>query len=187
LENKGYIVGKPGGKMEERSKRLSLPIKILIGILVLFLALQFIRPAPNRSTGVQTGALGMRYPVPADVNDILRRSCFDCHSNNTSYPWYSYVEPIGWWLNGHIADAKAELNFDEFLSYHPSRQIRKFESIKTEVEEGKMPLPSYTLIHTSASLTPAERSLIVNWANAMQDTMKDRYPIDSLQRPPRTM
>jgi hypothetical protein len=176
----------PGGRnVAEMRKWRVIAGRIAIGLIVVFVILQFIRPPGNLSDGNSPSAIQTRYPVPSNVHEILKRSCYDCHSNNTVYPWYSYVEPVGWFLNSDITKGKGELNFDEFASYPAFRQIRKFAAIREEVEEGKMPLPAYTLIHNSAVLSPEQKGVIIRWAEAMQDTMKARYPADSLKRPPR--
>lgn len=171
--------------MAKKRKGLVIAGRILIVALVVFIVLQFIRPPGNQSMGASANAIETRYPVPPEIHALLRRSCYDCHSNNTAYPWYSYVQPIGWFLNNHISEGKKELNFDEFVSYPTFRQYRKFESIRQQVEDGKMPLPSYTIIHLSSALSPDDRGRIIQWVQAMEDTMKARYPADSLKRPVR--
>ena len=171
--------------MSEKRKVLVIAYRILIVLVVIFVILQFIRPPRNQSAGESENAIQTKYPVPADLHDLLRRSCYDCHSNNTVYPWYSHVEPVGWFLNNDITKGKGELNFDEFTSYTAFRQYRRFEAIRQQIEDGKMPLPSYTLIHQSAILSSEDKTLLLRWIQAMEDTMKARYPADSLRRPPR--
>ena len=171
--------------MAEKRKVFVILGRILIVGLVIFVILQFIRPPGNRSEGDSPTAIQTRYPVPPDVHQLLKRSCYDCHSNNTVYPWYSYVQPVGWFLNSDITEGKMELNFDEFASYPAYRAIRRFGAIRQQIEDGKMPLSNYTLLHGSAILTPDEKSKIIHWVEAMQDTMKLRFPPDSLKRPQR--
>jgi hypothetical protein len=171
--------------MAENRKWLVVARRIAIVFVVIFVVIQFIRPHENRLVGDSPTAIETRYPVPADVHQLLERSCYDCHSNNTFYPWYSYVEPVGWFLSNDITEGKRELNFDEFASYPAYRQIRKFAAIHQELEEGNMPLPAYTLIHRSAVLSPEQKGQIILWVQAMEDTMKLRYPPDSLKRPPK--
>jgi hypothetical protein len=175
----------PGDRnMADKRKWRVIAGRVAIVLIVIFVILQFIRPPRNLSVGNSPSAIQTRFPVPSNVHEILKRSCYDCHSNNTVYPWYSYVEPVGWFLNSDITEGKGELNFDEFASYPAFRQIRKFAAIREELEEGKMPLPAYTLIHLSAILSPEQKGVIMHWAEAMQDTIKARYPADSLKRPP---
>lgn len=147
---------------------------------------QFIRPARNRRM-TDEAPIASKFPVPANVDSILKRSCYDCHSNQTVYPWYAEVQPVGWWLQSHINDGKRQVNFDEYASYRTFRQFRKFHDIKEQLDEDEMPLPSYLFIHRYARLSAEEKTLLVEWSEAMQDSMKAWYPADSLrrQRPPR--
>ena len=156
--------------------------RVLLVLGGLFVVLQFVRPSKNASDGNSPNEIGTKFNVPQDVQTVLQTSCYDCHSNTTRYPWYAEVQPVGWWLNDHIQDAKRELNFSEFGSYRLRRQYRKFEDISGEVGEGKMPLPAYLIIHTDAKLSQAQKERLVSWANAMRDSMKAMYPVDSLER-----
>ena len=108
-------------------------------------------------------------PVPDDVQGILKKSCYDCHSNNTRYPWYSYVQPMGWWLAHHIKEGKAELNLSEFAEYSLRRQQSKLKAIAGSIENDEMPLSSYTLIHTGAKLSPTEKELLLDWVPKPKD------------------
>ncbi len=160
-------------------------VKIGAGMLAIALiGVQFVRPEKNLSDALPAAGITSRFPVPDTVLRILRRSCFDCHSDNTVYPWYASVEPVGWWLNSHIRDGKRNLDFDEFASYRPMRQFIKFRQIVSQIQRDEMPLPSYLLIHRYAVLSAAEKDTLLQWARAMMDTMKARYPADSLERRP---
>ena len=120
------------------------------------------------------------YPYPDSVKQLLQTSCYDCHSNNTTYPWYSKLQPVDWWLDHHVTEGKRELNFNEFASYSLRKQYGKLKKIGDEVKEGGMPLSSYTLIHTYAKLDDQQKNTIINWANSVRDSMKNKYPADSL-------
>src|SRR3990170_2982997 len=97
--------------------------KVLIGLLIVFVAIQFIQPARNsKQQGIASG-ITTQYNMPSNVEGLLRTACYDCHSNNTRYPWYANIQPMGWLLADHIKDGKAELNFDEFGSYPKRRQL----------------------------------------------------------------
>ena len=160
--------------------------KILIGLGIVLIIIQFIRPKKNVSTEVAQDFTAM-YEVPTEVANLLKVSCFDCHSNNTEYPWYSNVEPVGWWLNGHIKDGKRGLNFSEFTSLPLFVQNRKFDEIIEHIKEKEMPLPYYTMLglHPEAKLSDGQRTLIMDWARAQMDYLKDTYPADSLAVPQR--
>ena len=142
--------------------------KILIGLLVVLVLIQFIRPAKNISEIPSTNDIRVHYSVPANVESILKRSCYDCHSNNTSYPWYANIQPLGWWLNNHIVEGKAELNFSEFATYKPKKAAHKLEETAEMVEHGEMPLSSYTVIHKNAILSKEDAAVIISWATDLQ-------------------
>jgi hypothetical protein len=155
--------------------------RLLILIVVLLVLIQFYpKAAKNISETASANDITTKYPVPDSVQSILKASCYDCHSNNTVYPWYSKLQPISWWLNSHIVDGKRALNFSEFTSYPVKKQYKRLKNMNDEVKSGDMPLESYTLIHTYAKFNDVQKSSIANWVNALQDTMKAHYPIDSL-------
>jgi hypothetical protein len=139
--------------------------KILLGLLIVLVGIQFIHPARNHGEAETPQDITHAVQVPAEIGNVLSTSCYDCHSNHTAYPWYSYLNPVGWWLNGHIKDGKEELNFSEFATYDAERMDHKLEEIAEEVEEGHMPLPAYLWLHTDAKLSEAQIQSIVTWAN----------------------
>ncbi|WP_199119403.1 heme-binding domain-containing protein [Pedobacter sp. ASV28] len=141
--------------------------KLLLVLVLILLGIQLFRPEKNISIAVPAQAISPTL-VPMQVGTILKTSCYDCHSNNTSYPWYSHIQPIAWWLNSHIKDGKRHLNFDEFESYPIVKQKKKLGEIAATVKSEEMPLSSYTLIHRNASLSKAEQQIIVNWANHLK-------------------
>lgn len=133
---------------------------LIVGILI---GIQFLRIEKNTSTEKSADYISAKFEVPADVEDILKTACYDCHSNNTVYPWYSNIQPVGWWLNHHVEEGKHELNFDEFASYKPKRQLHKIEEMEEMVMEGEMPLSSYTLMHGDARLSNEQKQLLKEW------------------------
>lgn len=152
-------------------------------LLILFIIIQFFHPKKNISSGPQPNYIGNNFPVPDNVKAILAKACNDCHSNNTRYPWYAKVQPIHWWLNKHIVEGKREINYDEFTNRSLRFQYHKMEETIEMVKEGKMPLNSYTWTHKDAKLTQEEKTTLTNWAQSIQDSMKAKYPMDSLVRP----
>lgn len=156
--------------------------KILLVLLAGIIIIQFIHPKKNRAAGVQPNHIGHTLPVPADVKLILEKACNDCHSNNTRYPWYSKMQPVDWWLNNHVVDGKKHLNFDEYTNRSLRFQYHKLEEIAEQVKEGEMPLDSYTWTHKDAILTESEKQTLIRWADGLRDSLKARYPIDSLIR-----
>lgn len=154
--------------------------KILIGLLVVFVIMQFIRPEKNLSAD-KTKDITTLYPMPDSVQVIVNKACADCHSNKTQYPWYANVQPLYFWLDHHIQEGKREINFNEFASYRIGKQNHKLKEVIEQIEEGEMPLASYTLIHKEAKLTELEKATLVNWCKNVMDTIKATYPEDSLK------
>lgn len=140
-------------------------------LLAAFVLLQFIRPARNGSGQVLPTDLTEIYSVPSNVQAILKNSCYDCHSNNTRYPWYVNIQPIGWLLAKHIKDGKNELNFSNFGAYSTRRQLSKLRSVENSIEDGTMPLSSYTLLHNDAKLTKDEKALLIAWSTRLKDSL----------------
>ncbi len=155
------------------SPRLNRILKItLLVSAVALVGAQFVRPARNHAPGAPgQDDLTVLRPPTAEVKAIIERACYDCHSNHTRYPWYAEVQPIGWWLANHVKEGKAHLNFSTFGTYPTKRQTRKLEELIEEVEEGKMPLPSYKLTHADARLTPAEIKALTDWAASVRENL----------------
>ena len=145
--------------------------RLYLVLLLLFVAIQFIHPGHNLSPGPGPNDIAAHNPVPPEVSQLLQVACYDCHSNNTRYPWYASVQPVGWWLAGHIHDAKRHLNFSEFDGYSPQLAAKKLDLAMTEVREHDMPLHSYTLIHADARLTPEDVKLFCDWAEATRQRL----------------
>lgn len=157
--------------------------KILIVVALVLVVIQFIRPEKNVS-GENTFAIQTKYEVPVEVDQVLEAACYDCHSNQTRYPWYAEVQPVAWWLANHVNEGKGEVNYSEFTNRPLAWQNHKLEETIEMVKEGEMPLPSYTWfgLHADANLTDAQRLLITNWAQQQMDYLKATYPADSLVR-----
>lgn len=153
-----------------------------IALLAIFVMIQFIRPPKNASAESPVHDIGTTYSIPPEIATILRTSCYNCHSNNTVYPWYAHIQPAGWFLNGHIQDGKHELNFSDFALYSARRQYIKLGQIAKEIEEEEMPLPSYLLIHWDAKLSDEQRQDLIAWTEALRETIRSIYPPDSLVR-----
>lgn len=153
--------------------------KILYGLGILLLILQFIRP-PKNNSGDHTHAVSTRYATSPEVEQLLKVACNDCHSNTTVYPWYSNIQPLGWWLYQHVKEGKQHLNFSEFTKRRVAVQNHKFEEIIEMVKEKEMPLGSYTWIHREAALTDVQRQTLVQWAQTHMDFLRVQYPPDSL-------
>lgn len=160
--------------------------KIIVGLIVVLIAIQFVPTEKNLSND-NTYAIETKYEVPADVKVLLENACNDCHSNKSTYPWYSSVQPVGFWLDHHVNDGKKHLNFAAFTKMPIAVQNHKLEEVVEQVEEGEMPMPSYTYfgLHSNAKLSEADRSKIINWAKSQMAMLKATYPADSLKMKPR--
>jgi len=147
--------------------------KILFVLLAAIIIIQFIRPAKNLSTAAPTQDISVVYPVPDSVHRILAKACYDCHSNDTRYPWYANIQPVYWWMNNHIIEGKRHLNFDEFAAQPAQKQAKWIRHIYEQVDSNEMPLDSYTWIHKDAILTNEEKALVSNWAKAIYAQIPD--------------
>ena len=137
--------------------------KILIGLVVILVAIQFI---PVEKTNP---------PVTQDINPpenismILKTSCYDCHSNETNWPWYAYVAPVSFFVTEDVNEGRKRLNFSEWDKYDDKRRSKKLDGVKELVEKGVMPLSSYTLLHTDAKITPDKVKAIEDWLKSVDD------------------
>lgn len=148
---------------------------VLLVLLIIFVLIQFIRPTKNQSTGQElTTDIARIYVIPKDVQTILRNACYDCHSNNTQYPWYVNIEPVGWLMTDHIKKGKKELNFNEYSTYSSKRQRNKLKRMKEQIEENEMPLYSYTLMHPDARLTANQKEQVTKWIDSTLNITKTR-------------
>ena len=137
---------------------------VVLGILVL---IQFFPSTPNKATAASPNDITTKYSVPDHVQVILKRSCYDCHSNTTSYPWYASVQPVGWWLNHHIEEGKRELNFSEFGTYPVKKAAHKLDEVVETVTKSEMPLGSYLWIHGEAKLSQPDAKVLTDWAEGL--------------------
>jgi len=148
-------------------------IKIILLILAIaFIAIQFIRPDRTNPPENPGETLEASAQIPADVGAILSRSCADCHSNRTIYPWYSNVAPFSWFLDNHIREGRGELNISVWNTYDTRKKTRKLDAICDQVETGEMPLPSYLWIHWDAKLKEGESKTICDWTEAEKNRLQ---------------
>ncbi len=140
----------------------ALKIIAIVAVIAL-VAIQFFRPDRTNPPIVEADTLQASMQVPEQIDAILARSCVDCHSNKTVYPWYSNVAPISWWLANHISEARRELNMSVWNTYSPKKKSKKLEEMCEQVDKGEMPLPSYLWIHRDAMLRAGESKVICSW------------------------
>lgn len=135
----------------------------LLLIVSVFVVMQFFRPERNiEPTGAQN-ILPADMHASGEVQKILATSCFDCHSNHTNYPWYSNIQPVGWWLKTHITEGKEALNFSDFKNLGPIRRRSKLESVLKQIQQNKMPLPAYIKLHPESKMNNQQKNIISQW------------------------
>lgn len=138
---------------------------------VIFITIQFIQPSHNKSDRLLSTDISKMLIVPDSVQALLKMACYDCHSSNTNYPWYSNIQPGGWFMALHIKNAKKELNFSEFGKYSQRRQLSKLDGISNNLRDDIMPLRSYRLMHRRAQLTSNEKRIIYKWTEQLIDSL----------------
>lgn len=157
---------------ERRNKAImkrSKKIAIVSGVA--FIAVQFIQPAHNKSVQILPTDFAVLYKPPQQVQQILQNACYDCHSSNTNYPWYSNIQPMAWMMARHITNGKEKLNFSEFGSNSTRKQISKLKEISNQIKDGEMPVTSYKLMHKNANLSQEEETLLMTWLQTKADSL----------------
>ncbi|WP_445737220.1 heme-binding domain-containing protein [Mariniflexile sp.] len=144
---------------------------IVLVLLVVFVGIQFVSTARNQSDSTPKTDFMLVNDVPKDIKNKLEISCYDCHSNNTAYPWYNKVQPVAWLMENHIKNGKEELNFNEWADYSDRRKKSKLKSIISQVRDDEMPLGSYTLIHKNASFSEDDKKKVITWLTQLKDNL----------------
>ena len=144
---------------------------IAIILVVAFVAIQFVRPALSNPPVDESQTIYSRAQVPQDVASILDRSCRDCHSNKTVWPWYTQVAPVSWWLADHVDHGRKDLNLSEWGKLPADRQDRKLRQICDEVQDGNMPLASYLPMHPTAKLSDQDKKTLCAWTEKERERL----------------
>jgi len=134
------------------------PLHATVAALAAAVAIQFV-PVKRDNPPVD-----FEIDPPADVHAILKRSCYDCHSNRTKWPWYSHVAPVSWLVAWDVHRARGDLNFTEWPAFDFEAQDHALVDIAKQIEQRKMPLPIYLTMHRGARLSEAERTRLLEWA-----------------------
>jgi hypothetical protein len=145
-------------------KKLSLK-NILITLALILLLSQFFRIDKTNPTLQAEQDITAVMKVPIELASILKASCYDCHSNEVNYPWYTNVAPLSWWIKNHINEGREELNFSEWGTYTSRRKDKKLKECAEMIEANEMPLSSYTLIHTETKLSQEQKAQLIAWFN----------------------
>src|SRR5712692_3955312 len=139
-----------------------------IAIVVLLVVIQVIRPArtnpPEDETTIQANST-----ITPQISAIFERSCKDCHSSRTIWPWYSEVAPVSWLLVSDVNDARKQMSLSEWGTYDPRKKVSKLQKICEEVESGDMPLGIYVVLHPVAKLSDADRRALCDWTKQESD------------------
>jgi len=147
-----------------------LRVIALIAIIVVA-GIQFIPFKRNVSKEISSSDFILHFDPTEEVSDVLKTSCYNCHSNNTIYPWYSKIQPVGLYLEGHIDKGKENLNFSEFGTYSARRQKNKLTSMIDQIKEDRMPLPAYTFIHHDAKLSVEDKKEVTGFLESLKDSI----------------
>jgi len=134
--------------------------KLLITLTLVFIGIQFIPMNVPADLPVKDGD---PLTAPEKIQAILKRSCFDCHSSHTKFPWYSSVAPVSWFTKYHVKEGREHMNFSTWNSYSDEKKLKYLQKIPKAIKS-KMPLPSYLIIHKEAKLSDADKKAITDWA-----------------------
>ena len=133
-------------------------LKIALGaVAALVLSVQFV--PVTRTNPPADGEIA----TPDSVQAILSRACYDCHSNETDWPWYAYVAPVSWRITGHVTHGREHLNFSTWRQYDDEERAEKLDEIWEEVEEGKMPRSNYWRLHSESRLSDQDLAVLQQW------------------------
>ena len=143
----------------------------MLVLVIGFVGIQFIPANLNQSNIIPKEDIIQYYNPPEEISTMLKNSCYDCHSNNTVYPWYNKLQPVSFLLEGHIEKAKEELNFSNFNTYSKRKQKSKLKSIISQIEDGEMPLKGYVWMHENAKLSDKDKTVLTTWVEKLKDSL----------------
>jgi hypothetical protein len=143
-------------------------IKLILVLLVVgFAVIQFFRPERFTSNEVTNDHIFKKMQVPENVQSILKRSCYDCHSNHTVWPWYSNVAPISWFVVSDVNEGRRKMNLSEWGKLTEKKQIKRLTDICDEITENRMPLGQYVIIHGDAKLSDTDKDVLCKWVKSV--------------------
>lgn len=138
--------------------------------LVAFIAMQFVRP--DRTNPPALPAASLTAKAPPHITALLTRSCRDCHSNQTEWPWYTNISPSSWLVANHVHHGRDHFNYSEWNTYDSDDQDKFLGAMCDLVKRERMPPPSYLLIHRDSKLSPADVASLCAWSDKMRDTLQ---------------
>ena len=141
-------------------------------LLIAFVGIQFIPSQLNKSQSTAKSDFIVVNNVPQKIKNKLLTSCYDCHSNNTNYPWYNKIQPAAIFLENHVKDGKEQLNFSKWDSLSVRRKKSKLNEMINQIRDDQMPLSSYTIIHRDAKFSKTEKQEMIEWMTQKKDSLK---------------
>ncbi|HSB11510.1 MAG TPA: heme-binding domain-containing protein [Blastocatellia bacterium] len=147
-----------------------------ISLIVVLVVIQAIRPAKTNPEVDEARTVQAHTSISPEVSAILERSCYDCHSSKTTWPWYSQVAPVSWLLVRDVNQGRRELSFSDWARLDARRAARKLQEICEQVEKGEMPMSSYVLLHPDAKLSDSDKQLLCDWAKRERDRVLAAQP-----------
>ncbi len=142
--------------------------RILLGLLILLVVAQFIRPDYSNPPVDSSQDFIQVHNPPSEIASMIKSACYDCHSHETVYPWYSQVAPVSWWTVHHVEEGREHLNFSVWTTYNAKKKAHKMEECHEEMEKGAMPLQGYDLMHADAKLSASQKEALVNYFKEME-------------------
>lgn len=145
--------------------------KVLFGLVVIIIAIQFITiDQTNPPADMKNDFLEITSP-PGDLGNIIKASCYDCHSNHTKYPWYADVAPVSWLLKQHIDDGRRNLNFSTWSEFDKSKKDHKLEECIDMIKSGEMPMEGYVMLHAEAEINHEQKMFLISWLTELRDSL----------------
>jgi hypothetical protein len=150
---------------------------VVVAALLLVLAIQLYRPSTTNPISDRTRDIRSVLTVEPQVASVIDRSCSDCHSNQTVWPWYSHVAPASWLVVSDVNRGRAAMNFSDWTKYSAKQQREYLEDICSEISQGEMPAVQYTLMHSEARLTTAEKAAMCRWTSGALSSVRSGMPV----------
>ena len=138
-----------------------------------FILIQFVTPERTNPAFDQSLAIAARAEFTPPISTMIKASCFDCHSNETRWPWYSYIAPVSWLVADDVASGRKHLNYSDWGKYPKSKRVLKLGQIYEQISKGEMPIKKYLLMHPDAQLSAADRDSILSWTERERDRLAE--------------
>lgn len=138
-----------------------------------FILIQFVTPEKTNPAVDQSLTIAAQAEFTPPISTMIKASCFDCHSNETRWPWHCYIAPVSWLVADDVTSGRRHLNFSEWGKYPKSKKVLKLGQIYEQVSKGEMPLWKYLIMHPNAKLSAADRDSILNWTERERDSLME--------------